>query len=231
MKSEKRLDPGPPETIEITSLGDNFRRTVAIPSFGPIYTTATPWKENSIASTGYTYKNTWAKPAYNTTPQRKFKIQDVFFNEYGQVAEALCDTDADDLSAEYILKLVESMKAKLMYKTMTVCISHFECKMTPLVRETIVRAWKKLNMYGKKPPFIPRFDEYMNELPEKFNVEGGIIVKMVDPKDYGELYFELDAIQAKELKIINDITTPDITEKVGLADEPSPLWDPDELPF
>ena len=146
---------------------------------------------------------------------------------YGRVVEALSDTDNEDLSAEYILKLVESMKAKLMYKTMAICISHFECKMTPVVRENIVRAWKKLNMYGKKPPFVPRFDEYMNELPEKFNVEGGIIVKMVDPKDYGKLYFELDAIQeGKDKKvtggIIDDLS---VSSKTTKLDERKPSWE------
>ena len=153
MKSEKRFDPEPPETIEITSLGDSIRRTVAAPSFNSVVYSS-PWETNPVTLTGYTYKNTWAKPAYNNTPQRRFNIQEVTIdNHHGEYSAtlkcALKDTDNEDLSTEHILKLVESMKAKLMYKTMAICISHFECKMTPTVRENIVRAWKKLNMYGK----------------------------------------------------------------------------------
>ena len=81
-------------------------------------------------------------------------------------------------------------------------------------------------MYGKKPPFVPRFDEYMNELPEKFNVEGGLIVKMLNPDSFGELYFELDAIQERKDKkvidgVIGDLSVSGKTIKLG---ERKPLW-------
>ena len=225
------MDHGP-EITEVTWLGSNSKTFIPSITHQTIHSTTNSLSATYFDNNGEPYKLGWDKDTGHLKKEssRKFKIQDICLERYGRVIGALCDTDADDLSTDHILKLVETMKAKLMFKTMAMRISHFECKMTPLVRETIIRTWKKLNMYGKQPPFVPRFDEYLNELPEKFNVEGGIIVKMIDPKDYGELYFELDAIQSNKTptQIINDLT---FGEKIITLGERKPLWHDDDLPF
>lgn len=192
------------------------------------------WSVNYPSFTSCSYTSpSYASPF--SQPQKTFSIKTVpTYSKH--IVSAVCDTDPVDLSTEHILKMVEAMKSKLMFKTRAIEIDHFECKMTPKVREIIVRAWKKLNMYGKQPPFIPRFDEYLNELPEKFNVEGGIIVKIVGSEDYGELYFELDAIQklTPNYVLINDLPVSD-TKSYTIKEDKSVFsddtWWPSELPF
>lgn len=114
---------------------------------------------------------------------------------YGNEYAVTCDNPRD-LSTEYILKNLSKIKGKLMMVCAPVHVNHFECRMTPEVKNNIVMAYKKLNMYGKEPPIIARFDDYGNRLPDKINIDTirGMDLKIVDPEDYGPCYLEIKAL-------------------------------------
>lgn len=226
-----KIRPLEPDLLDVTCLTDKEHRFITSTSSTSPYTiTQNPW---SVTLEGYDYTNTRDSITYKLKTPKTFNIGVITdANKTNKsIVGALYDKDPTDLCTEHILTMVETMKAKLMCTVHDLRINHFECKMTPEVRKIITRAWKKIEMYGKLPPFIPRFDEYLNELPEKFNVAGGLLVKMVEPEDYGELYFEIDAVQGDKWTIVNDLSNSDGTVTRRLADRPTPLWDPDELLF
>lgn len=101
--------------------------------------------------------------------------------------------DEKDLSIDNILKTLSAIKGKLVIAMAPINIQKIECAMTPLVRQTIVEASKKLKRYGKKRPIIARFDEFGNRLPDEIDIGSskGITLKIIDPKDYGKYYIEL----------------------------------------
>lgn len=113
----------------------------------------------------------------------------------GEHIVACCDEK--DLSIENILKTLSAIKGKLMIDVAPIHIKTIECSITPLVRQNIVTASKKLKMYGKKRPIIARFDEYGNRLPDEIDLgtSQGITLKIVDPEQYGRFYFELKGIE------------------------------------
>ena len=102
-----------------------------------------------------------------------------------------------DLATDKILTTIAAVKGKLMFEIAPVHIKEIQCKMTPSVRKCIVEAGKKLKMYGKSSPIIASFDEYGNRLPDQIEIgnDKGILVKIVDPSEYDEVYFELKAIE------------------------------------
>lgn len=108
----------------------------------------------------------------------------------------LCE-DLLDLSVERVLTTLSAVKGRLMYEIAPIHIKEIQCKMTPLVKTHIITASKKLRMYGKTSPIIPSFDEYGNRLPDQIEIgdSHGITVQIVDPEKYGEVYFELKAIE------------------------------------
>lgn len=111
--------------------------------------------------------------------------------------------NAPDLSQERILKNISILKSKLMMECSPLFIKNIECKMTPNVKENIIKAWRRLNMYGKETPFVARFDEYGRRLPDvvKIDTLQGMTIKIVDPKDYGECYLEFRCILPEEFEV------------------------------
>lgn len=109
---------------------------------------------------------------------------------------AVACSHAPDLEQDKILKCISMMKSKLMMQCAPVKVRNIECKMTPAVKENIVMACKRLEMYGKKTPFIARFDEYGRRLPDEIKIDtmNGMTIKIVDPTDYGPYYLSFEGI-------------------------------------
>ena len=108
----------------------------------------------------------------------------------------------DDLVSDRILRTLSAIKGKLMLDIAPVHVQKIECRMTPEVRKNLVKAGKRLKMYGKKPPVIARFDEYGNRLPDEINLPDsyhGINVEIINPDDYGIFYLEMRAIEFPSL--------------------------------
>lgn len=105
-------------------------------------------------------------------------------------------SDMKDLLQDRILKHLSVMKSELMMTCLPVKVDNIECKMTPKVKDNIIQAWRRIGMYGKKTPFVARFDEYGRQLPDeiKINTLKGMDIKIVDPKDYGDFYLEFTGI-------------------------------------
>lgn len=101
-----------------------------------------------------------------------------------------------DFELNKILKNLSIMKSKLMMECMQVRLKNIECKMTPQVKDDLIKAYKKCNMYGKSLPFVARFDEYGNRLSDQINIETlkGMTIQIVDPEHYGEFYLEFQGI-------------------------------------
>lgn len=102
----------------------------------------------------------------------------------------------DDLVQERILKCLSIMKSKLMMQCAPVAIHNIECKMTPSVKDNIINAYRKISMYGKKTPFVARFDEYGRRLSDDIRIDTlqGMTIKIVDPEIYGEYFLEFEGI-------------------------------------
>lgn len=101
-----------------------------------------------------------------------------------------------DFELDKILKNLSIMKSKLMMECMPVHLRNIECKMTPQVKDNLIKAYKKCNMYGKSLPFVARFDEYGNRLSDQINIETleGMTIQIVDPEHYGEFYLEFQGV-------------------------------------
>ena len=101
-----------------------------------------------------------------------------------------------DFELDRILKNLSIMKSRLMMECMPVHLRNIECKMTPQVKDNLIKAYKKCNMYGKSLPFVARFDEYGNRLSDQIDIETleGMTIQIVDPEHYGEFYLEFQGI-------------------------------------
>ena len=101
-----------------------------------------------------------------------------------------------DLSQDKILKCISMMKGKLMMQCAPVKVDNIECRMTPAVKHNIIMAYKRLERYGKKLPFVARFDEYGRRLPDEIKIDTmyGMTIKIVDPVDYGPYYLSFEGI-------------------------------------
>lgn len=113
----------------------------------------------------------------------------------GQRYAVACSHEPD-LSQDKILKCISIMKSKLMMQCAPRKVADIECKMTPVIKHNIVSAWKRLDRYGKKPPFVPRFDEYGRRLPDEIKIDTmkGMTIKIVDPTDYGSHYLSFEGV-------------------------------------
>lgn len=120
-----------------------------------------------------------------------------------------------DLSQERILKSISVMKSKLMMQCAPYRVEHIECRMSPSVKTNMISAYRKVNMYGKKTPFVACFDEYGRRLSDKIEIDTirGMDIKIVDPKEYGNNYLVFEAV------------VPEYYYKNTWAD------DPEDLPF
>ena len=96
----------------------------------------------------------------------------------------------EDLLEKNILKCISIMKAKLMMECMPYHVKNIQCRMSPMVKNNIIMAYKKLSMYGKKTPFVARFDEYGRRLEDEIKIDTmrGMDIKIVDPDIYGQNY-------------------------------------------
>ncbi|MBR2493881.1 MAG: hypothetical protein IKB64_10570 [Paludibacteraceae bacterium] len=105
-------------------------------------------------------------------------------------------TNPPDLDEHRILKSISIMKSEMQMKCVPVKIDRFECKMTPIVRRNIVSAYRRLERYGKKIPFVARFDEYGRRLEDEVRIDTlrGMIIKIVDPVEYGTHYIQFEGI-------------------------------------
>ncbi len=101
-----------------------------------------------------------------------------------------------DLSQERILKSISVMKSKLMMQCLPYRVDRIECKMSPMVKTNMINAYRRVNMYGKKTPFVACFDEYGRRLPDEIKIDTirGMDVKIVDPATYGNNYLVFEAI-------------------------------------
>ena len=200
-----------PTFIETTSLGDSFKRYIQTnpsitytSSYGDSKTIYYPAVSHpsvsypSIASFGETsmsgpisYEDLMRKIGGEEETKVELSAED-FKNEY-----VVCCKNTPDLLSDHILTTLSAAKGKLMFEVAPIHIKEITCKMTPEVRQNIVNASKRLKMYGKKSPIVPSFDEYGNRLPDQIEIgdNRGIIIQIVDPEEYGMLYFELTAIK------------------------------------
>lgn len=105
-------------------------------------------------------------------------------------------SDAKGLEQNHILKCLSIMKSELMLKCSSISVKNIECKMTPMVKKNIINAYKKLEMYGKKLPFVASFDEYGRRLSDEIRIDTmkGMDIKIVEPELYGEFYIEFKGI-------------------------------------
>ena len=126
---------------------------------------------------------------------------------------AVSCSNEPDLAQDRILKSISAMKAKLMMQCAPVKVENIECRMTPAVKQNIIMAYKRLEMYGKKTPFVARFDEYGRRLPDEVKIDTmrGMTIKIIDPVDYGPYHIEFEGI-VKDLfasRITDDYTYVD----------------------
>lgn len=106
----------------------------------------------------------------------------------------VCD-DWKDLTVEHILTTLSVVKGRLMLELSPKRVKKLECSITPAVKQNIITASKKLKMYGKEMPIIPHFDEWGTRLPDEIKIgdHSGITLKIVNPEEFGEFYYELRA--------------------------------------
>lgn len=101
-----------------------------------------------------------------------------------------------DLTQERILKSISVMKNRLMLRCLPYRVDRIECKMSPMVKTNMINAYRRVNMYGKKTPFVACFDEYGRRLPDEIKIDTirGMDIKIVDPATYGNNYLVFEAI-------------------------------------
>lgn len=193
----------PYTTIETTSLGDSTRQFITTTGPG---TSLTYTGSIGDAKTVYYPSKYWE--SYSTTlgyedfmrqirkeEEEKVKVDKIVSSH--EEEHIMACQNKDDLIPENILVTMSAVKGKLMFEIAPIHIKEIICCMTPQVKTNLITAGKRLRMYGKKAPIIPSFDEYGNRLPDQIEIgnSNGIIVNIVDPKDYGEWYFELKAVE------------------------------------
>lgn len=204
-----------PGAIEVTSIGDPFRRYIQDPFSTDTYVTYTgstgearsiyyPPKHWEPYSTTLDYEDFMRQTGKEEEAKVKVNVENFKGKHVCYVRETL------DLLPERILITLSAVKGRLMMEVAPIHIKEFQCSMTPAVRKNIIQASKRNRMYGKKMPIIARFDEYGNPLPEQIELNDapGVNIRILDPADYGELYFEMVAIEFpnNEYKVARDWT-------------------------
>ena len=170
---------------------------------------STPLITSPINSTWAGYGDTLSlhiEPFFKLEELEKREYDKMNISEYEHIDHftnteqiAVTCKDEKDLQQNTILKCLFVMKTKLMLKCAPFHVKNIECKMTPAVKQNIIMAYKKLEMYGKKSPFIARFDEYGKRLPDEIRIDTmkGMDIKIVDPESYGNFYIEFNGIIKK----------------------------------
>ena len=202
-----------PESIEITSLGDPYRHHIVgrppytITSTGSTgdtltyYPPTTGWQsgpyKTSITAEDWSKVFSWEEMMKKLGKEEEGKVNVISKKSADKHEHIVCCEDMIDLSVERVLTTLSAVKGRLMFEIAPIHIKEIQCKMTPMVKSHIIESSKKLKMYGKKTPIVPSFDEYGNRLPDQIEIgdSHGITVQIVDPKTYGDVYFELKAIE------------------------------------
>ena len=143
----------------------------------------------------YDYENLAKKAGF--LDEEELKVQVEKKKSYNKGEHIVACSNEGDLTPDRVLKTLSAVKGRLMMDLAPVQVKSIECIMTPTVRQNIVTASRKLKMYGKPRPIIASFDEFGKRLPDEIEIgnTSGITLKIVDPKDYGEYYFELKGIE------------------------------------
>ena len=224
-----------PESIDITSLeGQYTRRIIGRPPYTVTSTsttgdtltyyppTTTGWQSGpytvSIASEDWSKVFSWEEMMKKLGKEEEAKVNVISKKSADKREHIVCCEDKLDLSVERVLTTLSAVKGRLMFEIAPIHIKEIQCKMTPLVKDHIVSASKKLRRYGKTSPIIASFDEYGNRLPDQIEIgdSRGITVQIVDPESYGMVYFELKAI---EFPSVDYTTSREFS------------WDLDDVPF
>lgn len=121
----------------------------------------------------------------------------------------VCSNSKKDLSENNILTTVARLKGKLLLKSLEYnkAKMRIKCVMSSFTKDNLVKASKRLRMYGKNLPVVPSFDRFWNELPEMITINGGEGIELVieDPNKVGKFYLKLIATPLnKEGKLINE---------------------------
>lgn len=206
-----------PEPIEVTTLEDDHKRMIHTPLGSTI--SSSPFTSPYIiephtysygSSTIGSYETTILGKDYidkyekeilkEREKQLKKEVGDVKIDEIKsskREEHIMACQNRDDLLVENILTTLSAVKAKLMFNIAAIHVQCVECSVTPKVKDNIVLASKKLKSYGKEAPIVACFDEYGKRLPDQIEIGdmSGITLKIVDPEEYGEYYYELKAIE------------------------------------
>lgn len=193
------------EMTEVTTVGDRERRFVkSMPSFS--------YPSDYVETSSYSSLIN-AEPLASDNMELPDYIDEIYIVEKGDFdivqensiykdnkeVHIICK-NPERLQQKVIYYTLYLMKHRLQSETMGIKLYKIECRMTPLVKDTLFKANKKLVMYGKKPPVIPRFDEALNRLPDeiKFDTEEkGIAIEIVDEDIFSDYHLELIGILEK----------------------------------
>lgn len=110
---------------------------------------------------------------------------------------AVSCSNYSDLSPNRILKTMSIMKSKLMMQCLPYkSIDKITCKMSLTVKNNIINAYRKLSMYGKKTPFVARFDEYGRRLSDEIKIDTihGMNIEIINSSEYGENYLVFEVL-------------------------------------
>lgn len=123
------------------------------------------------------------------------ELKDIMGTDY----RVVCKNDID-FDPKRILKNLSIMKSNLMLACAPIAVKNIDCKMTPKVKENLIMAYKRNKSFGKELPIVPRFDEFMNRLPDQININTlkGMNIQIVDPDIFGEYYLEFNAVIFKK---------------------------------
>lgn len=110
--------------------------------------------------------------------------------------ELIC-TDKESLSQTNVLRTLMRLKSEFVYNCAPYKMKDVKCKMSPIVKENLIKAYRKLHMYGKKLPIIVSFDEYGRRLPDQLqdDLAKGITVKIVDSEQKNNYFLAFDGEQ------------------------------------
>lgn len=143
-----------------------------------------------------------AKSGFSKEDIPEMKVEESRVDITDNYRYAVACHNHSDLSPERILKSLSIMKSKLMMECMPIRVEKIECKMSPMVKDNIIKAYRKISMYGKKTPFVACFDEYGRRLPDEIKIDTmrGVDLKIINPDTYGNNYLEFETIIPRQLK-------------------------------
>lgn len=133
-------------------------------------------------------------------------------------------SDKEALSQAQILRCISVMKSELMFKCVPFHVQTIICQMTPTVKDQLISAYRRTEMYGKKLPIIARFDDYGNRLSDEIRIDTlqGMTVQIIDSNTCNTNYYlSFEAIMPKYKK----------SDSFTFKKDSSVFDDIDKLPF